>query len=287
MQARTIMFLSGLFAVVIITFALLQQPQQGISRADVEAMIDIAIEEKLASFDPTASTNTARAPAVDGDFGSAVENHLMSNPQILQRMANALQAQSELQQNQRAKTALAALKAPLYDDPDHVVLGNPEGDVTIVEFFDYNCGFCRKALADVIQLLDEDKNVRVILKEFPILSQGSVDAARIAVQVARDSNIDYMEFHTRVFSSRGQINKDTALQAAASLGMNPIELELQMNSKSVSDAIARTHQIAEALDITSTPNFILGDEILRGAVGVDEMRAKIKNMRDCGKATCS
>jgi protein-disulfide isomerase len=202
-------------------------------------------------------------------------------------MSEVLQARTEQAQAEQAKQALTALSAPIYDDPDHVVLGNPDGDVTLVEFFDYNCGFCRQALADVLQLLDEDKNLRVILKEFPILSQGSADAARVGIVVGRNKDVSYLDFHTAVYATRGQVDKQAALNAAASLGLNPIEVELAMGDDSVTEAITRTYQLADALNITSTPNFIIGDELLRGAVGVEQMKEKIANMRECGKATCN
>ncbi|MCZ4272965.1 DsbA family protein [Maritalea porphyrae] len=289
MQARTIYFITGalllaaaiLFAAVSITQ---QQPQ--LSTSEIQQLIDDAIEQKIGSLQTT-KTQGQSTPVDTSQLGPVIENYLIANPSILQRMSIALQQETEREQNEQAKAALSTLHGAIYDDPDHVVLGNPEGDVTLVEFFDYNCGFCRQALADVIELLEEDKNVRLILKEFPILSQGSVDAARIAVLVARDKDVSYMDFHQQVFASRGQIDKATALKAAEALGMNPIELELQMGDKTVTDTIGRNYQIADSLGISSTPNFIIGDEILRGAVGIAEMREKVKNMRECGKATCN
>jgi len=286
MQSRFIFFICGLFAVVIITIALSQQSPQ-LTRAEVEGMIESAIETKLSSFDPTTSTNAQSTPVNTSDFGPAIESYLMANPSILQRMSVALQAETERLQNEQAQTALGTMSNEIYLDPDNVVLGNPDGDVTLVEFFDYNCGFCRRALADVVQLLEEDKNVRVILKEFPILSEASVDAARIAILVNRDPEVDYLDFHTKLFASRGSIDRGAALKAAQSLGMNPVELELQMGDQSVSEAIGRTYQLAEALGVSSTPNFLLGDELLRGAVGIEAIRDKVKNMRECGKATCN
>ncbi|GLQ18569.1 DsbA family protein [Maritalea porphyrae] len=292
MQARSIYFITGalllaaaiLFAVISITN---QQQQAQLSQSDIEQLIDKAIENKIAELAPSETAPALSTPVDTSDLGPAIESYLMANPSILQRMSVALQAETERTQNEQARVALASLQSQIYDDPDHVVLGNPNGDVTLVEFFDYNCGFCRQALADVMQLLDEDKNVRVILKEFPILSQGSVDAARIAVLVQREKDVSYLDFHTQLFASRGQIDKGAALKAAQSLGLNPVDLELQMGDQSVTDVISRSYQLAEALGISSTPNFIVGDELLRGAVGIDEMREKVKNMRKCGKATCN
>jgi len=285
MQPRLIFFISGLFAVVMVALVAMQQSSQ-LSRAEVEGMINQAIEQKIASIQPK-ETPILSTPVDTTQFGSVIETYLMANPSILQRMSVALQEESEREQNAKAQATLSTMHAEIYDDPDHVVLGNPNGDVTIVEFFDYNCGYCRQALADVIQLLDEDKNLRLILKEFPILSQGSADAARIAVLVARNKDIDYMDFHTQVFASRGQVDKAAALKAAQALGMNPIELELQMGEQAVTNTLSRNYKVADALGVSSTPNFIIGDELLRGAVGVEEMRTKVKNMRECGKATCN
>lgn len=292
MQARSIYFITGalllaaaiLFAVISITN---QQQQAQLSQSDIEQLIDQAIENKIAELAPSETAPALSTPIDTSDLGPAIESYLMANPSILQRMSVALQAETERTQNEQARVALASMQSQIYDDPDHVVIGNPNGDVTLVEFFDYNCGFCRQALADVMQLLDEDKNVRVILKEFPILSQGSVDAARIAVLVQREKDVSYLDFHTQLFASRGQIDKGAALKAAQSLGLNPVDLELQMGDQSVTDIISRSYQLAEALGISSTPNFIVGDELLRGAVGIDEMREKVKNMRECGKATCN
>lgn len=289
MQARTIYFITGallLAAAILFAAVSISQQQPQLSSEQIQSMIDKSIEQKIAAMKP-ASSQGQSTPVDTSDMGPVIENYLIANPSILQRMSIALQQETERAQNEQAKAALSELQGPIYDDPDHVVLGNPNGDVTLVEFFDYNCGFCRQALADVIQLLDEDNNVRVILKEFPILSQGSVDAARVAVLVARNKDVNYLDFHTQVFASRGQVDKAAALKAAQALGMNPIELELQMGDQSVTDAIGRNYQIAESLGISSTPNFIIGEEILRGAVGIQEMREKVKNMRECGKATCN
>lgn len=296
MQQRLTLFIAALIGIVVIAVAITLQPT-GLSEAQVSALIDRKVEEQVAIIrqdiekqlpQPVAEPAVPSAPSSESaDLGPIIETYLMDNPEILQRMSDALQAKTELAQAEQTKLALTSLSGPIYDDPDHVILGNPEGDVTIVEFFDYNCSFCRQALADVLQLLDEDKNLRIILKEFPILSQGSADAARIGIVVGRNKDINYLDFHTAVYATRGQVDKQAALNAAASLGLNPIEVELAMGDDSVTQAITRTYQLAEAINVTSTPNFIIGDELLRGAVGIEEMKSKIANMRECGKATCN
>jgi len=214
-----------------------------------------------------------------------IETYLMDNPSILQRVSDKLADEVAAKRKEETRTQLAALKSAIYDEPNHIVLGNPNGDVTLVEMFDYNCGYCRQALPDLATLLDEDPNLRVILKEFPILSQGSVEAARVAVQVS-EAKVDYWTFHQTLFTSPGKVDKDVALKAASSLGLNPITLEMGMNTPAVADVIDKSYKIADQLKITGTPTYIIGDEIIPGAVGIDQLRTRIANMRACGSTDC-
>lgn len=215
-----------------------------------------------------------------------IESYLLDNPRILQRVSAALDTEIKSAQLAQIKQALVSLQSVIYDDPDHVVLGNPQGDVTLVELFDYNCGYCRSALPDLATLMAEDPNLRVILKEFPILSQGSVDAAKVAVVVGRDKSVDYWDFHQKLFTSRGQITKDTALEAAKGLGLNPLAVGLDMESPEIDNVLARSFQIAQGLNITGTPTYIIGNEVIPGAIGIDSLRERIANMRKCGETTC-
>ncbi|RYE88347.1 MAG: DsbA family protein [Hyphomicrobiales bacterium] len=215
-----------------------------------------------------------------------IEDYLLANPRILQRVSEALESEIRTAQAAERKGAIASLQSVIYDDPDHIVLGNPDGDVTLVELFDYNCGYCRSALPDMATLLAEDPNLRIILKEFPILSQGSVDAAKVGVVVARDKSIDYWKFHEKLFTSRGQVTKDTALEAARDLGLNPIEVGLVMESSEVNSVIAKSFQIADGLNVSGTPTYIIGDEVIPGAIGLEGLRQRIANMRKCGSTTC-
>jgi protein-disulfide isomerase len=160
------------------------------------------------------------------------------------------------------------------------------GDVTLVEFFDYNCGYCRAALPDMAALLAEDPNLRIVLKEFPILSNESIDAARVAVLVG-EADVDYWAFHEALFTSRGQVDKKVALNAAAELGLSSVSLELDMGSEGVAQSIQTSYEIAKALNITGTPTYIIGNEIIPGAIGVNELRSRIANMRACGETQCN
>lgn len=247
-----------------------------------------AVETIVADFlakQPKQNTPTQVAALDANTLNPMIESYLMANPSILQRVSEALQAEVTAKRKEETRTQLAELKSAIYEEPGHIVLGNPNGDVTLVEMFDYNCGYCRQALPDLATLLDEDPNLRVILKEFPILSQGSVEAARVAVQVS-EAKVDYWTFHQTLFTSPGKVDKAVALKAASDLGLNPITLELNMNNPEVAEVIEKSYRIADQLKITGTPTYIIGDEIIPGAVGIDQLRSRIANMRACGSTDC-
>jgi len=249
------------------------------------AAVRSVVEEVLAEQKPSAPV---AAVALDQDkLNPMIETYLMSNPRILQRVSEALETQVRTEQRDKAKAMIAEMSDAIYNDPDHIVLGNPQGDVTLVEMFDYNCGYCRNALPDLATLLAEDPNLKVILKEFPILSKESVDAARVAVLVGKDKKVDYWTFHQALFSSRGQVTGERALDEAQKLGMSKVDLALKAGSEEVSATIEKTYRLAKALNITGTPTYIIGSELIPGAVGLDELRGRIANMRACGDTVCT
>ena len=266
-------------------YSTLQRPATPDATA-IQAMIDQAIstyDTKIASAIALPSPAVAE---LDADkLNPMIESYLMSDPKILQRMSIALDTTLQAEERSASTTAIAAMRDQIFNDPKQAVLGNPEGDVTLVEFFDYNCGYCRAAMPDMAQLLAEDPNLRVVLKEFPILSNESIDAARISALV-NDADVDYWAFHEALFTSRGQVDKKVALDAAAALGLSPVSLELDMGTEAVSQLIQTSYEIAKELNITGTPTYIIGNEIIPGAIGIDDLRDRIANMRACGETQC-
>jgi len=255
-------------------------PPAGLDQSAVERIVAELLAKQKAEQPPQseAALDAAR-------LNPMIEDYLLGNPHILQQVSAALEAELTAAKKAETSAALAELGPAIYEDPRQIVLGNPNGDVTLVEMFDYNCGYCRQALPDIARLLDEDPNLKIVLKEFPILSQNSVDAARIAVQVA-DADVDYWTFHQALFTGRGQVDKAAALKAAADLGLNPVALELNMNAPDVAGQIEMTYRIAQRLDISGTPTFIIGDEVIPGAIGIDQLRLRINNLRACGSTAC-
>ena len=215
-----------------------------------------------------------------------VEDYLMSDPTILDRMSVKLAAAKKVAQREAQARLIQANYAAIYDDAGNVVLGNPDGDVTLVEMFDYNCGYCRRALPDLATLMAEDPGLKVILKEFPILSEGSVDAAKVAVLVAEDTTLDYWAFHQKLFATRGQVDAGAALAAAEAVGGSRVAMMIGMNSPRINETLQQSYELADALNISGTPTYIIGDELVPGAIGLDALRQKIANVRDCGSTLC-
>jgi protein-disulfide isomerase len=255
-----------------------------LDEAAVRAIVAEMIAAREAELTAKGPMNTAEIdPTI---LNPMIEDYLMGDPRILQRLSNKLEEEIRVAEAAAAKEAIATMQDAIFNDPDHVVLGNPMGDVTLVEMFDYNCGYCRGALPDLATLLAEDPNLKVILKEFPILSRDSVEAARVAVLVSKEP-VDYWTFHQTLFSGRGAVTAQTALDAAKSLGLNPVELQLEMESEAVTKVIQKSYDIAKALNVNGTPTYIIGDEIIPGAIGIDELRLRIANMRECGATFCA
>ncbi|MEO6012916.1 MAG: DsbA family protein [Devosia sp.] len=216
-----------------------------------------------------------------------IEDYLMSDPEILQRVSDKLAAVKKVTAREAQKKLIQDNHAAIYDDAGNVILGNPNGDVTLVEMFDYNCGYCRGALPDMATLMAEDPNLKIVLKEFPILSDGSVEAAKVAVLVNEDPQLDYWAFHQNLFSARGQVGVDQALKAAEAVGGSRVAMMLNMNAPAVSATLQKSYALADALQISGTPTYIIGDEMIPGAIGLDKLRVKIANMRDCGSTECT
>jgi len=256
------------------------KPEPGLTASAVETIV-----ADLIARQPKQDVPQAAGKVDQSTLNPMIEDYLMSNPRILQKVSAALNAELTAERTAATRTALTELKPAIFEAEGQIVLGNPNGDVTLVEMFDYNCGYCRQALPDLAALLDTDKNLKVILKEFPILSQGSVEAARIAVQVA-ETDVDYWSFHQALFTSRGQVDKAAALKAAADLGLNPVTLEMGMNTPKVGSVIEQSYRIADRLKITGTPTFIIGEEVIPGAIGLDALKTRIANMRACGATVC-
>jgi protein-disulfide isomerase len=200
---------------------------------------------------------------------------------------------SELEKRQTAaeaekhKAAVKAHAKALFSSPDQVTLGNPNGNVTFVEFFDYNCGYCKRAMSDMLTLLKNDSKLKVVLKEFPVLGPGSVEAARVAVAVRMQDKTGkkYLEFHQKLLGGRGHADNARALAVAKEVGMDMARIEKDMKSPEVEKSLREDFKLAEALGLNGTPSYVIGDNVIVGAIGLKGLQEKINTAR-CGKETC-
>src|SRR5262249_37029687 len=198
--------------------------------------------------------------------------------------ADKRQAAAEAEKH---KVALKENRAAMFTSPHQVVIGNAQGDVTMVEFFDYNCSFCKKALADMLELMKNDPKLRVVLKEFPVLGPGCVEAAQVAVAVRMQDKggKKYLDFHQKLLGGRGQADKARALAVAKEVGLDMPRLEKDLASEEVKATLAESFQLADALGLNGTPSYVIGESIVVGALGVPTLKEKINTAR-CGNLNC-
>jgi len=222
-----------------------------------------------------------------GEIERIIKEYLISHPEVLQEAIAELDKRQAAADVEKAKAAVAGNAETLFNSTRQVVLGNPKGDVTMVEFFDYNCGFCKKAMADMFELLKDDPKLRIILKEFPVLGPGSVEAARVAVAVRMQDKTGkkYIEFHQKLLGGRGQADKARALAVAKEVGMDMKRIDTDLASDEIKVSLEESLKLAETLGLNGTPSYIVGNDVVIGAVGLDALRVKVSTAR-CGKATC-
>ncbi|WP_376802439.1 DsbA family protein [Candidatus Raskinella chloraquaticus] len=233
---------------------------------------------------PAIAQDTKFDPAQKQAFESLIRDYLLKNPQVLREALVAMDRHEREQEEKVRSEAVAKHATDLFSGTRSAVLGNPNGDVTIVEFFDYNCGYCKRSLGDVENLLRADPGLRLVLKEFPVLGRGSVEAAQISAQLI--NNPRFHEFHTKLLGEKNPVDKKVALSVAQSLGFDTKSLEAGMTQKPSQDVIEDSLRLADNLNLNGTPTYVIGNEVIVGAVGIAALRQKIQAVRKCGKSSC-
>jgi protein-disulfide isomerase len=228
------------------------------------------------------------SPVQKTEIETILKNYLLQNPEILRDAINELEKRDKAAETAARGKIVSDMQSPLYTSAHQAIIGNPNGKVTLVEFFDYNCGYCKKALGDLAHLLKDDPDLRVILRDFPILSEGSIEAAQVEAAARLQFKGDkFWEFHQKLLGSHGPIGKAQALAVAKESGADMDKLAKDAAEPTVKDGIEESDQLGRALALTGTPSYVVGDEVVVGAVGYDQLKAKLDNVRKCGKAACS
>lgn len=233
--------------------------------------------------DPAASKFS---PADKSAIEKIVRDYLVENPEVFLEIQSALETKMEKQQAEKFKAALADNAKDIYRRAEAPVAGNVNGDITVTEFFDYNCGYCKKSFTDIQALIKSDPKVRVVLKELPILSQDSVDAAKIALAAKQQGK--YWEVHSGLLESKARATGASALAIAEKAGLNIAKLKADAEGDAVKAEIDAVRQLAQKMGIEGTPHFLVGDRSIAGAPS--DLQAKlasgIADMRKAGCAYC-
>ena len=229
-----------------------------------------------------AETSTAERQEIE----QIIRDYLLANPEVIEEAVNALRAKREAEEAAALIKTIEEHRQDIFDSTHQMVLGNPEGPITLVEFFDYNCGYCRRAVSDMTALIDANPDLRVVMKEFPILSEGSVAAARMSAAIKDLAPDRYLEFHQELFSRPGEATGEKALEVARDLQIDTAALETAAASDAVTQNLQEVSTLAGRLGISGTPSYVIGTELVPGAAGYDVLQEKVAAMRQCGKTVC-
>ncbi|MBB1496662.1 DsbA family protein [Paracoccus sp. MC1862] len=239
------------------------------------ALMTAALAAPAAAFDPAAMSDSERAA-----FGEAVRDYIMQNPTVLVEALNAMEARRLADEAESDKLLVQTYSAEIFEDGHSWIGGNPAGDLTIVEFIDYRCGYCRRVAPEVDEVVAKDGNIRLILKEFPILGEESDLASRYAIAVKQlEGGEAYKAVHDRLYTMRGAVTAESLTEISEDLGFDAQAVAARMSSEEVTAEIASNRQLAEKMQIMGTPTFVIGPELLRGipstglAAAVEQVRA--------------
>jgi protein-disulfide isomerase len=249
-------------------------------RLIASALLTLALFSTLFSTPASALDITQMSTAERAIFRAEVRAYLMDNPEVILEAVKVLEDRQAAAEAQADYSLVANNAAELFDDGYSFVGGNPDGDITLVEFLDYRCAYCRRAMPEVASLLASDGNIRMIIKELPILGDASVLASRFAIATKTLAGPEaYMQTHDALMSYKGDISMVTLGRIADGLGLDTDAILAEMGSDATLTEIARTRALAAKLQISGTPTFVLQDELLRGFVKADQMALIVREKR--------
>ena len=220
-----------------------------------------------------AARNAEGPPSID----QQISQYLRTHPEEVMTALKLAQANEERRQTAEAQQALEREQDQIFNNPADPVLGNPQGDVTVVEFFDYRCPYCKRVSDSLTALLKDDPNIKLVFKEFPILGPESVVAAKIALAAHRQGK--YEPVHTAFMAHKGSFEEAALLELAASAGADPGKLKADMQDPAILGLLQANDSLAAALGITGTPGFLFGKQLVPGAVSLDDMKKLVSSAR--------
>lgn len=213
------------------------------------------------------------------DVRNIIREYLIENPELMLEVQSALEAKQQADLAESQKLVLEEQKDHIYSSDYAIEIGNPDASITVVEYFDYNCHFCQRAITDMQIMMKNNDNVRFLLKEFPVLGEASIEASRVSMAFSKIMPKEkHVEFHVELLSMHGQKDGDTAMKLALKLGADEAKLREEMENPKIIETIQQTYETANALGINGTPSYVVGDEVVFGAVGYEELEARLSNI---------
>ncbi|MEY4983740.1 MAG: hypothetical protein RIR62_2006 [Pseudomonadota bacterium] len=226
---------------------------------------------------------TAMSEAEKEAFRGEIRAYLLENPEVLMEAINVLETRDQQAAIEEDKRLLAEFNDAIFNHPADWVGGNPDGDITVVEFIDYRCGYCRKAWQEVDQLVEQDGNIRFVMKEYPILGEGSMLSSRFAIAVLQLHGADaYKAAHDALLSLRADATPDTLRRLAEELGHDADALLARMDTPEVTAVIEENHKLAATLQISGTPTFVIDQTFVRGYIPLEGMQQIVAQQRADG-----
>ncbi len=212
-------------------------------------------------------------------FRNEIRSYLLENPEVIFEAIQILEERRNVAGQQADRDLVQANAAALFNDGFSFVGGNPDGDVTVVEFLDYRCGYCKRAHPEIQELLDRDPNVRLVVKEFPILGPDSVKAGKMALAALQLDPDGYARLGDELMNYQGNLTEQVAYRIAGETGYDIADLKELANSTEIDDRLNENYQLARALGLQGTPAFVVGTEVIRGYLPVDEMLVAVQDAR--------
>ncbi len=236
---------------------------------------------------PEMTTVAAAGTSIDRlEVEGIVRDYLIGNPEILLEMQQMLEQRQQEEQRVAHLEVIRGARDEIFSSAHDGIVGNPEGKTTIVEFFDYNCGFCKRAREDMLALTAADPDLRFVLKEFPILGPDSHKAHVVSMAFRALMPDRYEEFHNELLGNPGRAGEASAIKIALSLGADETKLREEMKNPAINEAFEKTYDLANRLSITGTPSYVVGNEVVFGALGQDVLGEKIAMAKSCAGTTC-
>lgn len=220
-----------------------------------------------------------KAPVTRDQLPALVKEILLNDPTILTQVIEKMQANQESVMLAKAKEGITKNKKELFSDPNAPVVGPADADVTVVEFFDYHCGYCKQALSSITKLLENDKKVRIVFKEYPILSEDSRLASKAALAVNRIAKDKYFEFHKAMFNVSGKIEERKILAETTKLGIDEDKMKKELYNPELETILNKNRELGSSIGAVGTPSIVIGDNFYPGAIPYEAMKKAVDDVR--------